>query len=160
MNPHAGHIEVAVANLIGYRENTIVPNVSWGLGLKHECDLLILDQKGRFTEVEIKVSKSDFLADFKKPHGHKSKVITRLIYAVPDSLSGFARQYLEENAPSRNIGLIEVYYNEYIGKWKAKWVKYCIHRKDSSKPSDSMIKQFYHLGCMRIWSLKSCIYNR
>jgi hypothetical protein len=33
---HAGHIEVAVAELLGWREHTIVPNVSWGPDLLAE----------------------------------------------------------------------------------------------------------------------------
>ena len=83
---HSGHIEVAVAHLIGYRANVIVPNLFWGLGLKHEADLIVMDSGDRLTEIEIKISLQDLKADFKKEHAHKSKLISRLVYAVPKNL--------------------------------------------------------------------------
>ncbi len=48
MTIHAGHIEVAVAHLLNFRRNTIVPNISYGLYvLNHECDMLVLDDRNR-----------------------------------------------------------------------------------------------------------------
>ena len=76
-------LEKAVVRLLNPRLNAIVPNVSWGLGLRHECDLLVLDARNRFTEIELKVSKADLKRDFQKPHGHSSDFISRLVYAVP-----------------------------------------------------------------------------
>lgn len=143
---HSGHMELAVANLIGYRANVIVPNVSWGLGLRHECDLLVLDALGRFTEVEIKISKADLKADFKKGHGHKSKIISRLIYAVPDELIDTCMELIPDRC-----GIIAVSSTPY--GFKARWVKQCRH-KVVELPSPGTIKDFYRLGCMRIWSLK------
>ena len=32
-------IETAVANYFGYRRQIIVPNVWWGLGFNHECEI-------------------------------------------------------------------------------------------------------------------------
>jgi len=60
-------IEFAVAKYFNFRKNLIVPNVSWGFNI-HECDLLIVRKSGYAIEVEIKISKSDFKADFKKIH--------------------------------------------------------------------------------------------
>ena len=62
-------IEVRVASFFNPRQNIIVPNISWGVNL-HECDLLIIRKSGYGIEVEIKVSKSDLIADAKKPHHH------------------------------------------------------------------------------------------
>lgn len=62
--PNTQDMELAVTGLLNFRVYTIVPNVSWGLGLGHECDLLALDQQRRFTEIEIKISKSDLVRDF------------------------------------------------------------------------------------------------
>lgn len=149
---HSGDIEIAVARLIGFRMNTIVPNVSWGLGLNHECDMLVLDSKGRFTEIEIKISASDLKADFNKKHRHQSKIISRLIYAMPDWLCDSHAHLI----PS-DCGLISVF--EVRPKvFKAKWVKICKHDK-YSRPSQKQIEKFYHLGCMRIWSLKENSYR-
>lgn len=151
---HAGHIEVAVAKLIGWRTHTIVPNVSWGLGLKHEADMLVLDKSNRLTEVEIKVSKSDLKADLSKKHGHSSPIISRLVYAVPDDLVETASQILPNG-----VGIISVSWNSYRGSYKAKWVRNCKHSK-SRKPDEKQIIKLAQLGCMRIWSLKEKLYHK
>lgn len=78
-------IEIAVAKMFGYRGNVIVPNVIYGAGL-HECDLLVINKNNYATEVEIKVSKQDLKADFKKKHGHQNIKIKHLYYAIPDYL--------------------------------------------------------------------------
>lgn len=148
MKIHSGHIEVAVANLLNYRVYTIVPNVSHGLYLNHECDMLALDNKDRFTEIEIKISIADLKADFKKAHGHKSKYITRLVYAFPDSM-------LEKALPliPKEFGIITVTENNVPGFFTANWYRQCRH-KVANKVPDSIIKKFMQLGCMRIWTLK------
>lgn len=145
---HAGHMEVAVAKLIGWRQHTIVPNVSWGLGLRHEADMLVLDKSNRLTEVEIKISKSDLKADLSKRHGHASSIISRLVYAVPDDLVEIASQILPNS-----VGIISVRWDGYIGAFKAKWVRNCKHNK-TRRPDDKQIIKMAQLGCMRIWSLK------
>jgi hypothetical protein len=148
---HAGHMEVAVAELIGYRTHVIVPNVSWGLGLEHECDLLILDGKGRFTEVEIKISKSDLKADFSKSHGHKSKIISRLIYAVPEHLLEAAVELVPKTC---GIIVVKTTDTKYGGiRHTAFWHRLVRH-KVVELPKQHILNNFYRLGCMRIWSLK------
>lgn len=152
---HSGYMEVAVALLINYRIQCIVPNVSYGLpGLNHECDLLALDGNNRFTEIEIKISKSDLKADFKKSHGHKSKFITRLIYAVPD----FILEAAIELVP-KECGIIVVKWNGY--RYEASWVRHARHRKvfEHERPSQAYIRKFLELGAMRIWTLKSTLFN-
>lgn len=149
MKIHAGHIEVAVAKLLNFRIYTIVPNVSWGLNLRHECDMLALDDKGRFTEIEIKISASDLKKDFEKWHGHKSEMISRLVYAMPERL------YQKHGSIIPNhCGIIVVKYNEYLGAFKAEWERQCKHNKAANPPTEATIKKFMSLGCMRIWSLK------
>jgi hypothetical protein len=146
---HVGHMEFAVANLIGWRENTIVPNVSWGLGLSHEADLLVLDKSGRFTEIEIKISLSDLKADFKKWHGHQSHIISRLVYAVPHNLVNHANTCVP-----KGCGIISVKWHPRAGVFQAEWVRRCVHKKGTAKPSTARVIKFMSLGCMRIWSLK------
>lgn len=70
-------IEVALAQYFGYRANVIVPKVSWGL-LNHEADLLIMNKTGYLTEIEIKRSWADFLADFRKKHTHDDSKVSWL----------------------------------------------------------------------------------
>jgi len=149
MKIHAGIMEVAVANLLNYRVYTIVPNVSHGLYLNHECDMLAL-KDGKFTEIEIKVSISDLKADFKKKHEHKSKYITRLVYAVPEFMLDKALEII-----TMEFGVIVVKsYGDRIIYHKASWVRKARHRKQQECIPQSILNKFYQLGCMRIWSLK------
>lgn len=84
----ARHIEIAVAKHFGYRVNLIVPNVSWGWGLRHEADMLVLRPSGLCDEVEIKTTASDIRADLKKSFGHwESRRIARVWFAVPHTLA-------------------------------------------------------------------------
>jgi hypothetical protein len=162
MKLHSGHIEVAVAKLLGWRTNTIVPNVSWGLGLRHECDMLVLDQRGRFTEIEIKISVADLRADLKKGHGHRSEIISRLVFAMPLDLC----EKWDHLVPS-GCGIIAVDWakrNKFIGPDRAlkmvtltvpeaQWYRGSKH-KVIKMPSEKQVIKFMNLGCMRIWSLK------
>jgi len=66
-------IEERVAQYFGPRECIIVPNISWGINI-HECDLLIIRKSGYGIEVEIKISKSDLIADAKKGHHHHDRM--------------------------------------------------------------------------------------
>lgn len=149
MKCHAGHIEVAVSKLIGYRSHTIVPNVSWGLGLRHECDMLVLDKSSRFTEIEIKITLSDLKADFKKNHGHRSNIISRLVYAMPRSLYERHGHIIPVDH-----GVIVVDFNEILGAHCATWIRMAKHDKLKQKPELKTVLKFMSLGCMRIWSLK------
>lgn len=151
--PNTLDMEIAVSNLLNYRKHTIIPNISWGLGLGHECDLLVLDDSNRFTEVEIKISKSDLKKDFQKSHGHRNALITRLIYAVPKHLLQDCRDELEKHGV--NAGIIVVNSVEVSGMcgFKAFWDKQVKHKKGVIVP-DKTIRKYFELGTMRIWSLK------
>lgn len=147
-------LERAVVELINPRLNAVVPNISWGLGLRHEADLLVLDKQNRFTEIELKISKSDLKADFKKGHGHYSNFISRLVYAVPVELLDLA----EELVP-KHCGII-------VADWRSKYVFgldspvdyvaawwHRIPRHDPSKrPNEKQIMKFLRLGTIRIWN--------
>lgn len=59
-------IQHAVAwDLIRRGHKFVLPNISWSM-LYWEADLLTVTQSGYLNEFEIKVSKSDFMNDFKK----------------------------------------------------------------------------------------------
>lgn len=151
---HCSFMETAIADLINPRVHTIVPNVSFGLGLRHEADMLVLDHKNRITEIEIKVSASDLRADFKKPHGHVSDKISRLVYAVPDKL----KVLCYELVPKR-CGIIIVIWNDSLMKFEAQWSRQCKHNK-TPPVSDKIVRKLLELGCMRIWSLKKALHQR
>lgn len=118
-------VEIAVANLFGYRRFAIVPNVSWGWLLPYEADMIIVDRSTyKVTEVEIKVSLSDLKADFGKKK-HRLGVdgswippdrVGRLYYCVPEGMLEKAKQLIPEH-----FGIIAVNL-EPLGKftyWKA-----------------------------------------
>jgi len=148
---HAGHIEVAVSKLIGYRSHIIVPNVSWGWGLNHEADLIVVDKNQKVTEIEIKVSLSDLKRDFQKPNQHRSKKIGRLVYAIPESI-------LEKALPliPKEHGIIIVRKNtiETWFSYRAIWQRRCRYRKDYAGISNAEVHDLMRLATMRIWSLK------
>lgn len=77
-------MELALMTHFKYRQNVIIPNISWGLQL-HECDLLVVRKSLHMVEVEIKVTKSDLMNDFKKKHSHLDKYnrIREFYYAMP-----------------------------------------------------------------------------
>lgn len=145
----ASDVEIRVARLFNYRANLIVPNVSWGLHLRHECDLLIVSPARYATEIEIKVTASDIRADNKKKHRHLSNKIRMLYFAVPDYLAGCGD--LPEDA-----GLISVD-SEGIKPGMAKIVRRPRFNKLARPLSEAEYLKLAELGCMRIWSLKEHI---
>ena len=85
-------IEVALAksDQFNYVKNIVAFNVN-GIGsnllIRHECDMLVLSKSGYLTEIEIKRSWSDFIADFSKKHSHENMGIIRCFYyCVPECI--------------------------------------------------------------------------
>lgn len=144
-------IEVALANHFNPRINLIVPNVSWGMFLGHECDLFILTKSGYGIEVEIKISKYDLIRDKKKTHQHNSSKIKKLYFAMPKSMEDLI--YL---VPAR-AGIFLIYWNKY-NKLTCEKIK---EAKINSKYRFTEEEKFNlaRLGTMRIWGLKKRILN-
>ena len=127
----------------------VLPRARWGMPkINHECDMLALSKNNVLSEVEIKISKSDLIADKRKRHMHKSDVISRLFYAVPEHLVEFALTFIPEYA-----GLIKCH-NGYSTILKRP--KY----KKSDKLNEADIKHMYELLQMRYWSEKTREHNR
>ena len=62
-------------------------------------NMLVLSKSGYLTEVEIKRSWNDFLADFKKKHNHNNyQIIKYFYYCVPESLYEKTRDYKFQGA--------------------------------------------------------------
>jgi hypothetical protein len=154
MRIHSGHIEVAVANLFGYRQHLIVPNVSWGWDLRHEADMIIVNPANKVTEVEIKISIADLKADFKKQNGHQSKKIGRLYYAFPVEMLEKALLLIPNDC-----GIITVRTREN-GTYVASFYKMVKYDKSINPITDMQRIKLGDLGCMRIWSLKTALYNK
>ena len=94
-------IEVALAEYFEYlKTNIVVFNVTGMTGdidINHECDCLVISKAGYLTEIEIKRSWSDFLADFKKKHTPvREKSIKYFYYCVPEKLCDKVYDKLDE----------------------------------------------------------------
>jgi hypothetical protein len=65
-------IELSIMNKFDFRTNLIVPNISNMMGIvAFETDMLVINKNGYATGFEIKTSKSDLKADFRKPQHTK-----------------------------------------------------------------------------------------
>ena len=146
-------MEVAIAKYFGYRTHIIVPNLSWGF-FNHECDLFLIRKSGFGFEVEIKRSKSDMMADFKKKHGHKDRGnrIVQLYYAFPEELL----LKVEALVP-KECGIITVeYYGDTINEYRgyARMYREAKRKKGAKRLTTAEQLKIARLGAMRIWGLK------
>lgn len=155
-------IELALIKVreFNIRQNIVVPNVSWGL-LNHEADLLIMSKSGYLTEIEIKRSWADFLADFKKNHKHDSELIKYFYYCVPECLREKVYDKLIESK-TQYTGVIT--YDEEL-RIKISGYKYISHLGDFAyiiremHPNRKLFieeeLQIARLGFMRVWAAKA-----
>lgn len=146
---NARDIEIAVARFLGWRDKIIVPNVSWGLGLRHEADLLVLRKSGYCEEYEIKVTLSDLRRERAKGHGHRSRYIRALWFAVPEALAADLSEFPD------GAGVVSVRERDRYCRVVRPARKY---RTAEKLPEDKRWK-LLHLGCMRIWALKQTLAN-
>jgi len=145
----AAEIEEAIYRFFNKRQYTVVPNVYWGLNLLHEVDVFVCNQKSRWAqEVEIKVSKSDILADKKKKKWRipNNELISKLWFAVPAELEDYALQHIPDHA-----GLITV--KRLFGERLLSVVN--VARKPKKIPgtrklTEDEFLQLLRLGCMRL----------
>lgn len=86
--PSQERIELAIMNHrdFNFRQNLMVFRVTDISGVvNHECDCLIMSKNGYLTEIEIKRSYTDFLADFKKNHSHEDCRVKEFYFMVHES---------------------------------------------------------------------------
>lgn len=138
-----GEIELALSKYFNPRVNIIVPNVWWGLGLGHECDVFVLTPSMYAYEVEIKTSKADLIADLKKPHLHSDVKIKKLYFAIPKKMENCV-----DFIPS-HAGILIVENNGLIEKRRE-----AANNEKAIKLKDTQKQKLLHLGVMRIWGLK------
>ena len=156
------------------RQNIVVPNVDWGF-LNHEADLLVLSKRGYLTEVEIKRSWSDFVADFEKKHHHYDKKLSHFYYAVPVSIAQKVFDWLYTGeldirywySKSKVTGFTEnnpfhcglIIYTDDSTLWCGHGCNMNVlaQRMGNYKVSDDEEYQLLRLLGMRVWKLKSSI---
>lgn len=140
-------VELALSNFFYKRGAEAVISKTKFLG--YEADILYTTKSWYLTEVEIKISKSDFMADFKKYHKHDSKLTKYLYYAVPSNLLKIAKDML-----SPDVGILEVFQPPWLKKGlMVKVVRDAVIRVN--KPlSEKQIINLYRLGCYKEWGFK------
>lgn len=159
-------IEIAVASHFNWRQNIIVPNVSWGLfGDGREIDLAIVRPSGWLVEVEIKITASDIKADLRKRHWrlnmqqkdkptHWHKYIKQSWFAVPHDVGN------QELIPEY-CGILQVQSSHiHPGEFEVRTI--CAPRvnPDAVKLTPEQISTVLRLGTMRIWTLRDALRRR
>ena len=152
-------IAYAVANhVFPWLRYVVVPNVSWGL-LPHEADLVALSGSDWLSEVEIKVTKGDFLADREKWKHQLAKtngqpeVISSFYYAMPSSVWEKCKP---EDLP-QGAGLI------LVGqRWESEGQRARVVQKPTDNPRARKLRpdereQLMRLGYMRYWCRQNAV---
>lgn len=141
------HVLTGPYGLFSFRKYLVVPNVWWGLGFNHECDLLCVTKSRIAHEIEIKVSVADLKVDLKKKHGHKSNKIRYLWFAMPEKVYERGKEYIPENA---GIIIIKILGNK---KFIAKTIRKPMAKPASRSLSQDEIIKLGFLGTMRYWKM-------
>lgn len=139
---NTAEMELRVATHIGWRKHFIIPNLSFGLGFRHELDLAVVTKQNRLWEIEIKISRADLRADLKKWHGHLDNRITRFYFAIPEKLINCV-----DLIPDR-AGVFVVR-EKFVDEIKPAKIN-----SDARKLTDQELSKLYRLAAMRVWSMK------
>jgi len=134
-------IELLLAQYFNYRQNLIIPNISWGFNI-HECDLLIVTPGGYLYEVEIKISIQDLKRDLEKKHQHEHEKIKKLYFCITPELENYIG-----NIPL-HAGIIVCNYQ----KGYCNIIREAISKKVNTITNNEKYK-LARLGTMRIWGL-------
>lgn len=150
-------IEVAIAknSNFDFRRNIVAFNVngcSGKLPIWHECDILVCTKAGYLTEIEIKRSWSDFLADFRKKHHHESEgLIKYFYYCVPMSIVERVKEFLEKRYVV--VGIITYSESLFIH------VEKVAEKRKCNKLTIEQQLEIARLGAMRVIGLKEKLIN-
>lgn len=154
-------IELAIMRDFKFTQNIIVPNITNSMNvLPFETDMLVLTKAGYATGFEIKVSKSDLKADFKKKHQVRIndllegkrwfekyyKKFKNFYYIVPEDLLQDALELVPEP-----LGVCYVSnMNGRIGFARSRTLF-------NYKWSEAEMVNIMRLGTMRVYSLKKAL---
>ena len=145
-------LELKIAEFFGYRQNVIIPNVSWGMGLLYEADIVVISPQKYCTEIELKVSKSDLKADAKKwkwklTSRDEEGIIRRRFFGIPHYLLD-ALEFIP-----LECGVLCLRENGRVDM-----VRSAKTRKARSL-TDREYLHALHLASMRTWTLKKHLLN-
>lgn len=96
--------------------NIIVPNVlMYTANGMYEADFITITKSNYLIEIEIKISITDFRADFTKKHFHDSPEVNSLYYAIPKDLYEKYKEEIEKSCEKIGAGIIIIKQNCYWG---------------------------------------------
>lgn len=137
-------IQQLIAQQIGFA-NICIPSIIMMWYGSYEADLIYISKRNYLTEVEIKISMSDFYADFKKKMYHSSPNVRNFYYAFHEDFYLANRDKIDGKLDGTKTGIITVSEKEpFIYYWKR------ARARKGVKPLTT--KELYHfmrLGCMK-----------
>lgn len=147
--------EIAMAltqplSLFDRRRYLCVPNVSWGMNLTHECDVLAVTAAGYAHEIEIKVTLFDLKRDAGKNHHHSSSLIKCLWFAGPEKLG----PALLEHAPPGSGVVVVV---DEGTRPRCHVLRIATPRPQHRRVTPHQRYQLARLGCIRYWDARETI---
>lgn len=159
-------IEIAIMREFDFKKNLIVPNISNQMGIvAFETDMLVLTKSNYAYGFEIKISKSDLKADFKKPQHTRfneqknGKTGLERFYGKFKHFNYAVPEYLKKDA----LELIP----DFCGLWVYEKQGYPVLPKFycarepkklfDYKWSEKQRYEIARLGTMRIYSLKQSL---
>ena len=146
-------LEYAIQRKYFNTSKLITTNITAGKIVSHECDILIVNKSNYLLEFELKVSKTDLLADLKKQHRHKCKNIRQTYFVIPVELKECI------SLIPIDFGVIVVK-RQIIEKYDGEEVYYLcqIKRKPltnkTNKITSDMFLELSRLASMRYWTCK------
>lgn len=139
---HSGHIMFALARYFDWFRNMMMPEWEINGG---RADLLFISRSGYATEIEIKISLSDWNADRDKEKWRRDRPhISRFFYAVPEALSDQIPSWVPDTA---GIIAVALHGSGYPTVRIAREAK----RKRSVKIPDSVIRHMQSRCYFRFW---------
>ena len=150
-------MEIAMIKEFNPRQNIVVPNVSWSMFNRMECDLVVLSKDNYATEIEIKITKSDLKADAKKRHEHKHPLLARNFFAVPYHLEDVALETIPEHCGLYVITPVTYRHGSMHTRHAVTLVRRAKRNKDAIQWTADKRCKLARLGTLRILGLKQTI---
>lgn len=156
--------ETEIQKLFAYQygllnNNLVLPNITMigANGDTYEADLIYINKRRYVSEVEIKISMSDFKADFKKKVYHNSDIVRQFYYLFPNDLYRENSEEIERLLMESDAGIMTV------RNFRGCCVK--IQRKAKFRRSVEPIKEtkllkLMYIGCMKWYTVddRMCLY--
>lgn len=108
----------------------------------YEADLIMIDDKDRVSEFEIKINIADFRRDKKKKVFHDFKFLYRLYYAMPKSVYEKNKEEVDMFCSEKGAGLY------VVNEWTVTKVKNAEKKFKFNTPIE-VINHLLRLGCIR-----------